>query len=507
MAQRIQAPDGSVIEFPDGMSDAEIANVMRREYGGKDTRRTSQGLGFMQGVTTVLDKVPPAPTNFIPGLDARPAARKNREDLGSYFAKREGTERPGEIGKYAGQVLATLPVAAVTKNPWAAGGAQGALVSEREGLGGVAADAAMGAAAGGVIGKATGAVADAIAPVVRPAVQKLREAGVRMTPGQIRGGKSLTREDKRMSTPGVGDRIAADRRAGIEDLNRATINRALFPLGVRLPDNVRTGHEAVEFMQEAAGRAYDRIMPNLKLTPDKRLIVGLRNGWRIAQQLPDQQQQVFQRIIEANLGGNLAGRSLAVALRDIRKAASGYGRSGTEAERQLGEALGEVDDALRSSLVAQNPKHAKALSSANAAYKNTMVVNAAAKNADGGVFNTGQLKAGVRQADRTKGKRATAAGRAPMQDLSEAAREVLPARTPNSGTADRLNARSAVRRAKGLLDSLGYEADKKLSELALIPRSAEAQKIAGLLRDNRVAISGLFGPIGVGLSGALGSRD
>lgn len=40
---RIQAPDGSILEFPDSMSDADILGVMRREYGGPKEAAQSSG--------------------------------------------------------------------------------------------------------------------------------------------------------------------------------------------------------------------------------------------------------------------------------------------------------------------------------------------------------------------------------------------------------------------------------------------------------------------------------
>ena len=30
----IEAPDGTIVEFPDGMSDEEISSVMAKTYGG-----------------------------------------------------------------------------------------------------------------------------------------------------------------------------------------------------------------------------------------------------------------------------------------------------------------------------------------------------------------------------------------------------------------------------------------------------------------------------------------
>jgi len=41
MPIQIEAPDGSVVEFPDGTPDTVIENAMRQEYGGV---QPSQGL-------------------------------------------------------------------------------------------------------------------------------------------------------------------------------------------------------------------------------------------------------------------------------------------------------------------------------------------------------------------------------------------------------------------------------------------------------------------------------
>ena len=41
MPIRVQAPDGSIAEFPDGMKDADIESVMQREYP-----RSARGVPF-----------------------------------------------------------------------------------------------------------------------------------------------------------------------------------------------------------------------------------------------------------------------------------------------------------------------------------------------------------------------------------------------------------------------------------------------------------------------------
>lgn len=463
-------------------------------------KRTSESLGLMEGLAVPLGKIPGNPLDLIPGLDTRPAQEAARQGTQRYFKKREETERPGLIGKAAGGILGTVPVAAITRNPWLLGGAQGALNSEAEDAGGVALDAATGA----LLNKAGGAVIDKVAktlkPAIDPAVKMLRDAGVRLTPGQIKGGAAKVREDKAMSRPFVGPAIASDRAQSIADFSRGGINRALMPLGVRLPDHVQTGHDAIAFMQDAVKTAYDKITPNLKLAPDKRLVVGMRNAAEVAKVLPEREADIFTKTLQAKLnwdnGNQMSGRPLAVALRDIRKAASGYSRSASEAERQLGEALSHVDDAIHSSLGVQNPGYAKALKATNLAYRGDRIMSDAAKGADEGIASTGQVKSSVRQNDRSKNQRKTAAGRAHMQDYAEAGRQVLPSKTPDSGTAGREMDGKWIPMARGAVDNLGYKADKAYSDFLMAPRPAWAKKLGGFLEDYRreggLVASGLF---------------
>jgi hypothetical protein len=393
---------------------------------------------------------------------------------------------PGGFGKTVGNLVAAAPVVAVTKNPYLVGAGQGALTSEADDPMGLAMDAATGAVLNKVGGVVVDKVADVAKPVIDPAVKLLQSAGVRLTPGQIKGGKAMVAEDKAMSRPRVGDTIAADRRQGIEDFNRGAINRALLPLGIRLPDNVKTGHDAVAFMQDAVGTAYDKIMPNLKLAPDSRMAVGWRDATKIVATLPEREADLFSKITQNSLrfqpGQALTGRALAVALRDLKKAAAGYSSSASEAERQLGAALGSLDDGIQSALGAQNPGYAQALKATNQAYKGTRIVSDAAKGADEGIASTGQLKSAVRQNDRSKNQRQTASGRAFMQDYSEAGRKVLPSKTPDSGTVGRGQAGKWQAEAKGIMDDLAYKADRAYSQFLTAPRPKILQDIGDALR-------------------------
>lgn len=473
--------------------------------------KTSQGLGFMENFARPFEQFSKVnPAGVLDTQGTKDFYKKQQQDMHRYFDKREETERPGLLGGVAGSILGTAPVLAVTRNPLAVGAAQGALTSEHDDLGGIALDAGLGAVLNKAAGKLTDVAADALKPVISPAVSMMQKAGVRMTPGQIKGGKALVREDKAMSRPIVGDRIAADRGQFVDDFNRGAVNRALLPLGVRLPDHVATGHDAVAFMQDTAGKAYDKILPGLKLQADPRLAAGLRRGWAAAQDLAPADQDRFLQIVKNKLrfdqNGTLTGRPLAVALRDLRDLAQGFAKGADEDKRILGSALDEVHDGLQHSLAAQNPAAGQALKAANQAYKGNLVVTRAAAAADDGIAGTGQFKQASKAIDRSKGKRATGRGEGPMQDYVKAGREVT-GKTPDSGTAGRLLDGNWIAKARGVADAGLYEADKALTGLKFATRPAQAQKLAGLLRQYEAPIRAVTGPaVGGLLAGLLGNE-
>lgn len=483
-------------------------------------KKTSQTLGFSKGLAKPIG-------NFVEWVDRAspevndkllkagvggdgPSAREGMADWKRSIAEAEQTQRPGLIGEVGGNIVGTLPTLAA-KNPLLVGALQGAALTDTPNdAAGVAFDAAGGALLNKAAGVVTDKVIDVAQPFVSPSVQMLKDAGVRLTPGQIKGGKALVAEDKAMSRPGVGDKIAADRTQFTEDFNRGAVNRALLPLGIRLPDDIAAGHEAVAFMQDAAGKAYDKILPNMKLQADQRLAVGVRNGWKAAQDLSEEGQKRFSQIMQNKLRftpeGELSGRGLTVALRDLRDLAGGFSRGQSEDDRILGDALGSVYDGLQSALSVQNPGYAKALKAANDAYKGNLVVSRAAAGADDGIATAAQYKQASKAVDRSKGKRATAAGKGPMQDYAKAGRAVS-GKTPDSGTAGRLNDGNPLAKVRGAVDSGLYEADKMMAALRLAPRPEIAKKLAGLLSEYRDPIRIAGGPVMGGLLAGLLPRE
>lgn len=437
----------------------------------------SMSLGLLKGVMTPLDNGALAlesgaravglPVDRINNFFGTPDMRTMRANRASAFEA--APQRPAASGEIVGNIVGTIPAAIATKNPFIGGAIQGAALTKADDLKGVAADAAMGAGLNWAGGKVIDAAADALAPVIEPAVRRLSAAGVKMTPGMIRGGKAAVAEEKRMSRPVVGDTIRAGRQRAQTTFNTATINEALAPLGIKVPAGVKPGHDSVAWAKGEISRAYDTVVPNMSVRLDGRQFVG-----KIAPQaatLEPAQKAQLQTIISAHLkNGRLAGQKLKDAQGEIRRLASQYGRDQAAANRELSRVLWSVDDALTAEMVAQNPTLAPQLQRVNAAYRGYRIAADAASRADDGLINTGQLKQAVRRGDRSKSKDATATGRAFMQDFSEDARAVLPPRVPNSGTADRMQAANLFARLGGAVDDLGYRASDAYQQFRLVPR-------------------------------------
>lgn len=492
MVKQVRGPDGRVVQFPDGTTDAEIAAAMRREYGGPEKPRpASFGLGFDKGFGRVVDN---AALAMDKGLEAVgvPMDRINRA-LGNRtaeetvarnrarLAEREQTRRPGVVGEHVGSAFGAAPVVVATRNPWVVGGMTGGLNTEADTPEGVAFDVGAGAVLGKIGDKAVGLVADVVKPVVQPAVQRLHAAGVKLSPGMVRGGKAMAREDKLTSKPVVGDRVAADRRATLETMNTAVVNRIIAPLDDKLPATVRPGHDAVAYAKTAIDAGYERVVPNLKVALDGEGFTAKIAP--TAATLPEPQQQQLKQILGATLrDGQLVGRDLKLAQGELRRLASVYSRDAAAPNRELGRALWAADEELTRVMYAQNPKWAPELRKVNEAYRGYRIVADAASRADDGILNTGQLKQAVRRGDSTKNKDATARGAAFLQDFSEDARAVIPSRVPDSGTSGRQQAGSLLGIMTGAADVARYRADQGISQMMLAPRPVWADPTAAMLR-------------------------
>lgn len=474
------------VELADALHTKFYADVPRKQFDQQLGIKTSQGLGFYKGVTKPLDNAAMAleygakkigvPTDQINNLFRSTSAAEAADTRANAF--RHADARPGKIGEIGGNILGAATVGLATKNPFAINAAGGALLTDSRTPGGVAKDAAIGAALGWAGGKAIDKIADVIKPVVDPAVRRLAEAGVSLTPGMIRGGKAMAREDKMMSRPVVGDTIRAGRQATQETFNTATVNRALRPLGVSVPKGVRPGNDSIAFAKTTLRDAYDDVIPKMAVVVDPKAFTTKLAPSAANLEAP-QRKQLVSLLNQHLKNGQLSGQKLKDAHGELRRLASSYSRDQAAANRELGKVLYEAADDLMATMGAQNPKLAPQLARVNEAYRGYKIAAGAAKGADDGIFSTAQLKQSVVRGDRTKDKDAAARGVAFMQDFSNDARNVIPARIPNSGTADRNMAGNLFSNAKGLVDDLGYRASSIYQRSRLAPRPQVATRAAG----------------------------
>jgi hypothetical protein len=307
-------------------------------------------------------------------------------------------------------------------------------------------------------------------------------------------------EDKATSIPGVGDMIRNARVRGVQDFNTAAINRALTPIGKKLPPGL-TGRDAIDHAADTLNQAYTGILPALRVNADEQLQNGMRNLTTLARNIPQYgskpltdfiKQEVTPRFSRA---GVMTGQSFKEVDSLLRQEAQNYSASGSPNDRKLGQAFWQLRNEFKDALERSNPGAKKQLRAIDTGYANLVrVQNAAARpGADPGIFTPSQLSQAVKATDHSVRKSAVARGNALMQDLSDAGRAVLPSTVPDSGTAGRMLAALLAGGAGAhfiapaavapLAAGMGLytRAGVKAAEMALARRPAGANYAAQLL--------------------------
>lgn len=387
-----------------------------------------------------------------------------RENDANYQARRkaggesgiDGYRMLGNVASPANLAIASrLPMAATLGGRIATGGAAGMASSALNPVTGgddFAAEKGKQLAIGGVFGAATPAVTGGIARMIspnastNPQLQLLRNEGVRPTVGQSLGGWANRAEEKLQSVPIMGDAISWARQRAGGDLSRAAANRALSPIGKKLPEGV-DGSDAVLFVRQAMNDAYDDVLPRMKIKQDgtyKQAVGGLR-------QMVDQgaispnARSAFQRFmkneVEPLFQGKQAmtGETFKRLQGKITEQIQRTAGSTDADQRLLSDAYKELGGQLSELSIRSNPMLAPKLKAINAGYANFKRLQRAASSvaAEDGKFTPAMLHNAVKAADRSKDKARFAEGDALMQDLSAAGKNLLHNRVPNSGTVDR----------------------------------------------------------------------
>jgi hypothetical protein len=393
--------------------------------------------------------------------DAQQGVKNLNAQNQPYSAANPITNTVGNIG---GNIAATAPLSALAPAAATAtalgrigtgaviGGASGAMTPSDpnsqesywdQKLGQTGTGAAFGAG-GAVLANALGKV---ISGAGGDAQKTLADAGVTMTPGQTLGGGFARTEDKLTSVPILGDMIKNAQQRSVQSFNKAVYNDVLAPIGKTYDGPV--GNEAVQAVKTQIGKAYDSALSNMTFkAADPAFQSDISNLAGLAQNLPPAQQQTFMNVLKTQVIGKLSpqgqmdGQTLKGAQSELSRIARGYSGDPSFDNRQLGAAVGEIKNAIDSSLTRYNaPQDVQALSNANEAYAKFVRLRGAAGSTgamnNDGIFTAAQLQSAVRSSDKSVGKGATATGNALMQELSSAGQSVLGSKYPNSGTPGR----------------------------------------------------------------------
>lgn len=303
------------------------------------------------------------------------------------------------------------------------------------------------AALGGVFPVAGAALSRVVSPnaSLNPQVQKLIEAGATPTPGQALGGAANRLEESLQSVPIVGDVVRSARQRVMEKFNRAVYNKALAPIGETLDEATPLGREAVEEAANKVSAKYDALVPQLSVKADQPFLGQMQVLRGMAQNLHPDRAKQFESILDREViskfsnGATMTGESFKETESALGRIATQYRNSAVGDERQLGDAITQIQSNLRQLLMRSNPDKAVDLAKINQAYGNLLRVQTAAGRigAEEGNFTPAQLLSSVRQLDPSLRKSAFAKGNAKMQDFAEAGKTVLGNKVPDSGTAER----------------------------------------------------------------------
>lgn len=474
MVQQVLGPDGVPVEFPDGMSDEDMTAALRKHFpkatvssagpngvplpqgvGPQVTvpQTQDQGLGLWRGLKIPLDNASTAveaglnkigvPMDRINGFLKLPSSQQARDQDIQYIKDQRAQGRtPGTAGELVGSGLASIPVLAATRNPFLGGAAMGALSSEAPDLAGVGTDAATGALLGKAGELGTRALGAAIAPQLSGPVNRLLAKGVRLTPGQMVGGKLKKIEDA--ATSGFTPFVDSAQHRSLDDANRALVNDGLKVIGKKLPDDVATGHDAINYFQDSMDHAYDSARSNLTVNKDPQWVMDTTSLKNLASNMEPKYSDKFNKQldkIEGKMGwpATVSGHTFKDLEEGLGKEVKDWGgknASGPE-DRLYADSIMQLQQHFRELAARSDPQYAKALAADNEAYSHLARLESAAANTKDGIVSPAQYRNAVVQGDNSIRHRMSAGGNAFNQQTASDMEKVLPRQLPESGTVPR----------------------------------------------------------------------
>lgn len=451
---RVTGPDGKTynVTAPEGATqDQVLARVKAHSTPQKDDSAIN---AFVLGARKPIDNIATwlgdtAPARAIDAIGQKlgfPSSASATQDANKL---RANNTRTG--WQTVGNIVGTIPTARLPGGPLSQGALSGALLTDKKDAAGVLSDMTIGALSAKAGDKAIRGLARVVNPKVAPVVQRLKDAGVSMTPGQILGateskvGSVLKGvEDRLTGVPFLGEVVKGARHRSVETFNRAALNEPLKSIGKTLPKNAPIGNEGIAAVESQLGKAYDDVLPKLSATGDSQFANDLAQIHAKAATMAPARAKQFNAILKDlgrfwKPGNQMSGSDLKAVESRLGERIRNYGSGADPDARDLANVLGEVQSSLRDLAARQNPSQAARLKAINEGWaKFTRLQKAASSATKDGIFTPNQLSIAARVMDKSGRKATTARGGALMQRFAQDAQSVLPSSVPDSGTAGRL---------------------------------------------------------------------
>ena len=541
-----------VVEFPDGMSDEQIAQAISGDMPQAKTPSSGFLMGLKDPITAGAQMIPRAlgavaslggtKPNSLSDLLYREAKRIDEmakaEEQG-YQAKREQAGESGfDVARLGGNILnpaSLVPAARVAQlararglstvgqaaTAGAVGGAMQPVVGEGEFGEQKTKQVVLGGVTGPIGEKVVAGAGRVLNPLVSKAEKTMRDLGITPTTGQTLGGQFKTLEEFAENIPLVGQSIQNAKQRVLFDFNKSVINKALAKASdptkqdkLSLPADV-IGRDAIEYASKTVSDKYDDVLSKITFDLDFATTSNILGELAKAKSLSaDQREKVAVALNDIVLskfsGQKLDGKTYKGIESDLRQKASDYVNSATASEKEIGYALSDVLKVLKKELYFQNPKQTPTLRRVDAAFSDLSVINVAAANtgAKSGVFTPQQFATAVRQQDPTRRKSSFAKGKAKGQDISDAALEVIGDTTGASQTGRLalgigggygLLSEPTVGTATAIGVPAAYsQGGQKLIDLLLRQRPELLQRVGGMLSQQSAPLGGVVAPSAVG---------
>jgi hypothetical protein len=312
-----------------------------------------------------------------------------------------------------------------------AGNAGAAAAMAPEDRGNAAAWGAGGAAGGRVLARTLGGP---LRESVSPQAQKLIDAGISITPGQALSGPqagTIPRilrglEDKLTSLPFIGDVLSNAQQRSVKSYNLNKINDAISSIGGKVK---AAGVDGLHEADQLISNTYDTVLPHISVPVavsdnlidvlDTAKNIPLFKEYHGADLEAFLAKHILPEFEKGPLTGEVAKRLDSMLGKYARKALGGF------SSEPLGEGLLLLRKTLRDGMVGTTTEARQVLKDADRAFAKLVPLQKAGEKSASGVFMPKQLSDALRNA------------KMKPDDLTEAARQVLPTTVSDSGTAGR----------------------------------------------------------------------